>query len=153
MRCESTDDHPKARAGDASTPEHGRNIHPAEPVLRFYEAIAARDFEAAGPCFAETARWCFPGRNCLSGTYVGWSDIRDRFLTQLIRRSGGTLRLDLLDVAVGKEFVVAVQHGTADCEGRKLDVTACQLMKVAGGVIEEVVGHYSDQEALDRFWG
>jgi uncharacterized protein len=58
----------------------------------------------------------------------------------------------LLDVAVGERFVVAVQHATAELEGRTLDVTGCQLMEITDGRISRVRGHYSDQEALDSFW-
>ncbi len=59
---------------------------------------------------------------------------------------------ELLDVAVGQEFIVAVQHATASCGGRRLDITGCQLMRLEQGRILEVRGHYSDQEALDAFW-
>jgi len=66
--------------------------------------------------------------------------------------SGGTFRADLVDVAIGDLFVVAVQHATASYRGKDLDVTACQLITVRDGLIQEVRGHYSDQEALDAFW-
>jgi hypothetical protein len=58
----------------------------------------------------------------------------------------------LLDVAVGQEFIVAVQHATASYQGRRLDITGCQLMRLEHGRIAEVRGHYSDQDALDAFW-
>ena len=57
-----------------------------------------------------------------------------------------------VDVAVGVDYVVAVQHATADHEGRHLDVTGCQLIRMEGGRIAEVRGHYSDQYAFDAFW-
>jgi ketosteroid isomerase-like protein len=47
---------------------------------------------------------------------------------------------------------VAVQRATAACQGRRLDVTGCQLMRLDEGRIAEVRGHYSDQYALDAFW-
>jgi hypothetical protein len=59
---------------------------------------------------------------------------------------------DLVDVAIGERYVVAVQHATASNAGKVLDVTACQLITVRDGLINEVRGHYSDQEALDAFW-
>ena len=37
-------------------------------------------------------------------------------------------------------------------QGRRLDVTGCQLMRLKEGRISEVQGHYSDQYALDAFW-
>jgi ketosteroid isomerase-like protein len=56
------------------------------------------------------------------------------------------------DLAVGEEHVVAVQHATAEDRGKRLDITACQLIKIENGKIVEVRGHYSDQYALDDFW-
>jgi len=66
--------------------------------------------------------------------------------------SGGTFRAELLDVAVGEHFVVAIQRATASYQGRTLDITGCQLMRVRDGVIQGVRGHYSEQTALDAFW-
>jgi ketosteroid isomerase-like protein len=57
-----------------------------------------------------------------------------------------------MDVAVGADVVVAVQHATAEHEGRHLDVTGCQLIRMKGGLIADVQGHYSDQYAFDAFW-
>jgi uncharacterized protein len=34
-----------------------------------------------------------------------------------------------------------------------LDVTGCQLMRLRDGRITEIRGHYSDQYALDAFFG
>jgi len=67
--------------------------------------------------------------------------------------SGGTFRAPVLDLAVGTEYIVAVGKGIAEHAGRRLDVTVCQLMRVQDGKIVEVRGHYSDQAALDAFWG
>ena len=78
--------------------------------------------------------------------------IRDDFLAKLGPLSGGTLRADLTDVCRGDRHVVAVQHATAHHDGRSLDVTACQLMRVENGRIAEARGHYSYQAALDAFW-
>lgn len=58
----------------------------------------------------------------------------------------------LTDVAVGEEYVVAIQHATAAHAGKVLDLTGCQLIRIEDGKIAEVRGHYSDQYALDDFW-
>lgn len=124
-----------------------------ETVRRFYAAVAAGDAAGMESCFAPGAVWHMPGSNRIAGDHRGWQAIRDRFLARLGPLSGQTFRAELLDVAVGQEYVVAVQHATAEHAGRRLDVTGCQLMRLAGGRIVEVRGHYSDQRALDGFWG
>jgi ketosteroid isomerase-like protein len=47
---------------------------------------------------------------------------------------------------------VAVQHATAEHRGKRLDITACQLIRIRDGRIVDMRGHYSDQYALDDFW-
>ena len=84
--------------------------------------------------------------------YQGWPAIRDDFLARLRPLSGQTFRAELLYVAVGPEFIVAMQHVTASSRGRCLDITGCQLMRLEQGRIVEVRGHYSDEKALDAFW-
>jgi ketosteroid isomerase-like protein len=54
---------------------------------------------------------------------------------------------------VGEEYIVAVVRATAERAGRRLDQTVCQLLRVDGGKIVEFRGHYSDEAALDAFWG
>ena len=56
-------------------------------------------------------------------------------------------------MAVGAEYIVSIGSGTAEHAGRRLNVTVCQLMRIQDGKIVEVRGHYSDEAALDGFWG
>lgn len=122
-------------------------------VRRFFAAVEARDLAAVGECFREDAVWYLPGTSPIAGTYRGWPAIRDDLFARQGPLSGGTFRPQLLDVAVGAEYIVAVVHATADHAGRRLDLTVCQLMRVQDGKVVEVRGHYSDQAALDAFWG
>jgi len=121
----------------------------ADVVRRLYQAFAGGDLVALESCFAEDVVWHLPGKSAVSGDHHGWPQIRDNFMAKLGPLSGGTLRVELVDVAIGDVFVVAVQHATASSGGKTLDVTACQLITVRDGLIHEVRGHYSDQEALD----
>jgi ketosteroid isomerase-like protein len=122
-------------------------------VRRLYAAVAAGDLTAVAGCFDEEAIWHLPGTNALSGTHRGWSAIRDNLLAKQGPLSGGTFRAQLLDLAVGSEYIVAVVRATAERAGYQLDQTVCQLMRVRKGKIIEVRGHYSDDAALNAFWG
>ena len=122
-------------------------------VRRLYAAVAAGDLAAVGECFREDAVWHLPGKSAIAGTHRGWTAIRDELMARQGPLSGGTFRARLLDLAVGDHYVVAIVHATADHAGRRLDLTVCQLMRVQDGKIVEVRGHYSDEAALDAFWG
>ncbi len=105
---------------------------------------------AAAACFAKDALWILPGRSAISSEHRGRDAIRNDFLAEIGPLSGGTIRAELTDVAVGDQHLVAVQHAIAEHRG-KLDIPACQLMRIEDGKIVEVRGHYSDQYALDDF--
>jgi ketosteroid isomerase-like protein len=122
-------------------------------VRRLYAAVSAGDLLAIAECFHEEAVWHLPGVNSLSGTHRGWPAIRDNLLAKQGPLSGGTFRAQLLDLAVGSEYIVAVVRATADGAGHRLDQTVCQLMRVQEGKIVEMRGHYSDEAALNAFWG
>jgi uncharacterized protein len=121
-------------------------------VRQFYESFAARDFETVRSCFAPHALWHLPGKSAIAGNHVGWDAIFTDFLAKIGPLSGGTFKAELMDIAVGEQYVVAIQHATASHNGKSLDITGCQLMRIENGKIVEVRGHYSDQEALDTFW-
>ncbi len=124
----------------------------ADVVRRLYQALADRDLAAVESCFARDVVWHLPGTSPIAGDHHGWSQIWDDFMAKLGPLSGETFRADLVDVAIGGRFVIAVQHATASYRGKTLDITACQLITVREGLIQEVRGHYSDQDALDAFW-
>ena len=122
-------------------------------VRRFYAGLAAGDVATVEACFREDSVWHLPGTSRIAGTHRGWPAIRDDFLSKLRSLSGGTFRAEVLDLAVGAKYIVVVGKGLAQHAGRRLDVTVCQLMRVQEGKIVEVRGHYSDQAALDAFFG
>ena len=122
-------------------------------VRRLYAAVAAGDLAAVAACFHADAVWRLPGTNALSGTHRGWPAIRDDLLARQGPLSGGTFRAHLLDLAVGDQYIVAIVQAIAECAGRRLDQTVCQLMRVQQGKIVEVRGHYADEAALNAFWG
>jgi len=104
--------------------------------------------------FARDAVWIVPGSSAFSGVHVGWPAIRDEFIALLGPLSGGTFHVELLDVAVGERYVVAIQRTSAEFKGRTLGVTSCQLARIAHGLIQEVSGLYSAESLaeIDAFW-
>jgi ketosteroid isomerase-like protein len=121
-------------------------------VRKMYDAFGRRDWQAAGECFTADTVWHFPGRSILSGDYKGWDSILSGFFGRLGPLSGGTFRAELVDVLVGDNVAAAFQHATGRRNGKRLDVTVCQVMRFRDGLIADVRGHYSDLYHLDDFW-
>ena len=123
-----------------------------EVVRRLYEAHTERDLEAARDCFAEDAVWILPGRCQIAGEHRGWEAILSDFLVRLDPLSGGTSVQNSWTLPSASGTSWRSQHATAEHHGKRLDITACQLIRLEGGRIVKVRGHYSDQYALDSFW-
>jgi ketosteroid isomerase-like protein len=126
--------------------------HPnAKVVRRLYDAFALGDMETTRSCFVHDAVWHLPGRSPIAGDHQG-VDAISRFFGKLRELSGGTFKAELVDVLANDRNAVALQHATATRGTKRLDVTACQVMRIQDDKILEVRGYYSDQYALDNFW-
>jgi ketosteroid isomerase-like protein len=84
----------------------------ADVVRRFYDAVGQGDLATASACLTDDVAWYFPGRSELAGVHRGWPAIA-AVLSRLRELSEGTLLVELLDVTIGDQFVVAVQRATA----------------------------------------
>jgi ketosteroid isomerase-like protein len=133
--------------GAVETPAVGVDI-----IRRAYAALERRDMDELEQYFARDAVWHEPGDNIYSGDRVGWPQIRDELLALLGPLSRGAFRAELVDVAVGKEYVVAVHRGHGEHNGRILNSTGFEVARIAGGRIQEVWSNYANQAEVDAFW-
>jgi ketosteroid isomerase-like protein len=121
-------------------------------VRRAYAALAMGDIDELERCFAHDAVWHEPGDNIYSGDRIGWPQIRDEMLALLGPLSRGAFRAELVDIAVGREYVVAVHRGQGEHNGRILDSLSFQVARIGGGQIQEVWSTYANQAEVDAFW-
>ena len=121
-------------------------------VQRVYAALATGDMDELEQCFARDAVWHEPGDNIYSGDRLGWTEIRDDFLSLLGPLSRGAFRAELMDIAVGQDYVVAVHRGQGEHNGRVLDSLSFQVLRVVRGRIQEVWSNYANQAEVDAFW-
>jgi uncharacterized protein len=121
-------------------------------VRRAYAALDSGDMDELQQCFAHDAVWHEPGDNIYSGDRVGWAEIRDEVLALLGPLSRGAFRAELMDVAIGLEYVVAVHRGRGEHDGRILDSLSFQVVRVVRGRIHEVWSNYANQAEVDAFW-
>jgi uncharacterized protein len=121
-------------------------------VRRAYSALATGDIDGLELCFAHDAVWHEPGDNIYSGDRMGWPQIRDEMLALLGPLSRGAFRAELVDIAVGGEYVVSVHRGHGEHNGRILDSLSFQVARIGGGQIQEVWSTYANQAEVDAFW-
>ena len=121
-------------------------------VRRAYAAQATGDMDGLEQCFARDAVWHEPGDNIYSGDRVGWPQIRDELFALLGPLSRGAFRAELMDIAVGQEYVVAIHRGQGQHNGRILDSLSFQVLRLVRGRIQEVWSTYVNQAEVDAFW-
>lgn len=113
-------------------------------------AFSRGDLEAVGACFADDAVWDLPGRSAVAGTYKGRAEILG-FLARAYELSGGTLRLELIDVLGSDWGAVQVQYVRAGDNARTLDCVEVLAHEIVGGKIVRTY-HRPDQYAIDAFF-
>ncbi len=127
--------------------------HPNEDLVKAGFAAYARGDLATlqQDIFSPNIVWHFPGRSTFAGDHVGAAGVAAYF-GRLAEHSGGTHRVELHDVIVGDNHVVALHTTRAERGDKKLEIRAVQVFSVADGRVIEAWTHHSDLYAFDEFW-
>lgn len=124
----------------------------AEVVRRGYQAFNSGDLAMLAAVFDEKSCWHTPGRGPAAGTCRG----RDAVLAQFRRyhgETGGTYRVALQHVLASDDGrVVGIHRGSAERNGRRLDLACCVVFQVKRGRIVSGREHVFDVHAWDEFW-
>jgi len=128
-------------------PEHPN----ADVMRRAVAAFQAGDAAAMTALFADDLVWRIPGKSPVSRTAKN----RDEFFQlagQLMELSGGTFKVENLEIHANDAGGVFVDRLTAARDGRKLDLGLLLLVRIRGGKIVEGTDYFHDQYAWDAFW-
>ncbi len=120
-------------------------------VRRTYQDFDSGDLDLLSVVMAGDVVWHEPGRSSLAGDYKGPEAVLG-FLGQLKGRSGGTFKIEVLDVLSAPERAVVLQRETATRNGKVLDTVAAVEFEVHHGKITEVTVYQADAYAFDEFW-
>ncbi|HVA03559.1 MAG TPA: nuclear transport factor 2 family protein [Acidimicrobiales bacterium] len=120
-------------------------------IRRAYQDFESGDLDLLGVVMGQDVVWHEPGRSGLAGDYKGPEAVLG-FLGQLRSRSGGTFRIEVLDVLSEPERAVVLQRETATRTGRTLDVIAAVDFEIHHAKITEVTVYQADTYQFDEFW-
>jgi ketosteroid isomerase-like protein len=115
------------------------------------DAFLRGDLATVASAFADDAVWDLPGRSAVAGDYKGPEAIVG-FLARSFELSGGTLRLELIDILGSDWGAVQVQRVRADHDGRSLDCVEVLAHEIVDGRIVRTY-HRPDQDAIAAFFG
>jgi hypothetical protein len=127
--------------------------HPNVDRLRtFLDAYGSHDVDALRAHLADDAVWHVGGTHPFSGDYRGEDAILDYF-GRVGAETGGSMRLEPIELLSNDEHGAAFLHVTADRHDEHLDVTMAEAFRFDGdGQICEFWAHATDQDAVNRFW-
>jgi len=128
----------------------GENAYEAL-IRRTYQDFESRDLDLLRVVMAEDVVWHEPGRSRLAGDYEGPEAVLG-LLGALKSGSGGTFKIEVLDVFSKPERVVALQRETATRNQKKLDVIAALEFEIHHEQITEVTVYQADTYQFDDFW-
>jgi uncharacterized protein len=120
-------------------------------VQRAYHDFDVGDLDLLRVVMAEDVVWHEPGRSRLAGDYKGPEAVLN-FLGQLKVLSGGTFKVEILDVLSEPERAVVFQRETASRGDKNLDVIALVDFEVHHQKITEVTAYQGDTYSFDEFW-
>jgi len=126
--------------------------HPNEELLRRgYEAFAQGDLKAVKEIFVEDIVFHVPGRGLMSGEYRGREAVLG-FFAKGQELSGGTLRIELHDVAATDEHAIALQINRAERNGKTLAARVVAVYHIRDGKAAEAWFLTDSQDENDQFW-
>jgi len=120
-------------------------------IRRAYEDFESGDLDLLGVVMAPDVVWHEPGRS-FGGDYKGPEAVLG-FLGQLKALSGGTFKIEILDVLSEPERAVVFQRETATRNGKELNVIVAVEFEIHHGKITEVTVYQTDTYQFDEFWG
>jgi ketosteroid isomerase-like protein len=127
------------------------NSRPVQVLRALYAAVAASDPVRIAACLDDEVVLHVPGRSPNTGDYRGKQQVL-AFLGGAAEATGGTLKLELGDVALGTDHVMALARYTATRPGKTLENRLCHVVRVRGARVVESWFYTGDQYAVDAFW-
>jgi len=92
----------------------------AATLRRLYDAFGRGDVESVMAAFPDDVSFHIGGASPVAGDYVGKGEVLG-YLGTLMERSGGTFRLEVLDILASDERATVLTRETAHRDGRSLD--------------------------------
>jgi uncharacterized protein len=119
-------------------------------MQRAVEAFVKGDMAALSTLFAPDVVWHVPGRHLLAGDYRGQGEVFG-FFGRLMEETGGTFRLEPIEVLPGERGGVYVDRVRAERKGRSLDILLLLRVTISGGRITEGWDCFHQEHLLEAF--
>jgi ketosteroid isomerase-like protein len=128
--------------------------HPhAMLVRKGYDAFTRGDMDTLRSMMTGDCTHHVPGSHPLSGDFKGIDSILDGYYGRLYSETGGSFRVELLNVLVdGRGHAVAVHRITADRGGRHMEANGGIVFRIVGDKITDLDECVEDIDKGNAFW-
>lgn len=120
-------------------------------MRRTLDAFLSGDLPTLAQVLSKDVVWRVPGRSVLAKDYKGHEEVFG-FFGRLMELTGGTFRVQSLDLLANDAGGVFVDRLTAERHGRTLDVRLLLQVAIRRGQIVEGVDHFHPEHLWDAFW-
>ena len=127
--------------------------HPNEQVVRqLFEAYRKDDYETLRRILSDDVVYHIPGRNRFSKDYKGQESVFELWKNQKQQMGGKPYNIQLIDMLVSDEHVVALTRVEAQAGERSVTWTGANVYAIRDGRIAEAWFMLDDLYAYDSFW-
>jgi ketosteroid isomerase-like protein len=124
--------------------------HAYEDTLRtVYDAFGRGDMDTAMGLLTEDVEFDIDGRTPWSGKYSGKGGVLD-FFGKLMELSGGTFRLEILDVLANDEHGVVLTLERGERDGKAVENRAVHVWDMRDGKCAKFRGY--NEDVWNEFW-
>jgi ketosteroid isomerase-like protein len=114
---------------------------------RLYDALADADMATFVALLDPAVSWTVPGRHSLAGTWRGLEAVLAH-LAEVAQRTGGRIRLDLVDVLAGDVHAAAVVDVEISIDGRTATDRQVHVIEVRAGRVVSLREYHGDEAAM-----
>src|SRR5437764_10963830 len=124
--------------------------HPHEETLRtVYDAFAKGDIETVMGLYTDDIQFHVSGRSPVSGSYSGKDEVLGLY-GKMVELSGGTFRVEALDILANDEHGVVLTMERGQRDGKTLENRAVHVWNFRDGKCAQFRGY--NEDVWDEFW-
>jgi ketosteroid isomerase-like protein len=125
------------------------STHPnAELVRAAYDRVADGDGTGFTELLAEGVKWHFPGRSSVAGDFEGRDAVIEHWHAYSAA-TGESLKAEVAAVLGDDRFAVAIEHVTAERDGKSYNRHDVVVFRIKDGAIAEAWVYPESQYELD----
>ncbi len=120
-------------------------------MKRALDAFRSGDLPTLAEVLAEDVVWHVPGKSPLANDYKGQDQVFG-FFGRIMELTGGTFRVESIDMLANDRGGVFVDRLRGEREGKRLDVRLLLHVLIEDGRIVEGFDHFFPEHRWDAFW-